>query len=115
MPCRVTWESTRFDREQGKCGRSRIQNLDCVFRENGKPEQGSSLGLAHLNNVGRLWVLKMASSCLYLALGCLRAEEYWLLECNHLVEEVVLNLGSGLSSLHVKGVFPSTLLSLRIG
>lgn len=56
-------------REQGRYGRSRIQNLDYVFREKGKPEQGSSLGLAHLNSVGRLWVMRMASSCLYLALG----------------------------------------------
>ena len=71
MPCHAGSQGKAPDliREQGRCGKSRIQNLDCVFHEKGKPEQGSSLGVAHLNSVGRLWVRRMASSCLNLALG----------------------------------------------
>lgn len=71
MPCHAESRGKAPDliREQGRYGKKQDQNLDCVFREKGKPEQGSSLGLAHLDSVGRLWVIRMASSCLYLALG----------------------------------------------
>lgn len=56
MPCHAGSHGKAPDliREQGSYGSSRIQNLDCVVREKGKPEQGSSLGVAHLNSVGRL-------------------------------------------------------------
>lgn len=52
-------------REQGSGKQD--QNLVVFSVRKVETRAGSSLGLAHLNSVGRLWVMDI--SCLYLALG----------------------------------------------
>ena len=57
-------------------GKNITKSLYCVFCGKGKTEgKGTSLGLAGLNNVSRLWAIVVVSSCLVPGSGSYRAGE----------------------------------------
>lgn len=49
------------------------------FCGTGKARQGrvNSLGLASLNNFGRLWAIEVVPSCLVSGCGIIKTGEYW--------------------------------------
>ena len=55
----------------------------------GKARQGriNILGVAGLNNFSGLWAIVVASTCLALGLGMVKAAEYCLLRCTGQIEE----------------------------
>lgn len=70
----------------------------------------ASLGLESLNNVGRLWVTRVLSSCLVPGPGVVRAGGYWFGGCE--IQEVVRDMGFALVVLCMKGVLPIELFAI---
>lgn len=78
MPHRATGEALGLVRRWKDQGKSRAQNLHCVFHGTDNAGQGNSLGLACLSNVGMLQAAGAVSRYRYLALSDLAQGKYWL-------------------------------------
>lgn len=78
MPQRAKGEAPGLVRRWKDQGKSRAQNLHCVFHGTGNAGQGNSLGLACLSNVGMLLATGAVSLYRYLVLSDLAQGKYWL-------------------------------------
>lgn len=73
---RAMWGRTRVDRRQRTGGKGRFRPEPLLELGQARVEQVNRLGLASLNNLSRLWAVRMVPSFLAPGPGMIKAEEH---------------------------------------